>query len=66
MTLEDYFRAEYGEGKIDFSLRVHCSGPIVTVYVHPSGKDGRTTPTLLVSGNTVSVAPGSWSPEWSE
>lgn len=65
MTLEDYLRAEYADGKIDFSMRIAtCHGPVVTVYIHPAGKSGNTTPTLLVSGNEVSVAPGCFSPEW--
>jgi hypothetical protein len=65
MTLEDYLRAEYQGGKIDFSLRINvCHGPVVTIYIHPTGKDGTTTPTLLVSGNEVNVAPGSFLPEW--
>lgn len=58
MTLEDYFRAEYRGGKIDFSLRVECSDG-VKIYIYPSGKAGETTPTLQVQGNTVRLAPGS-------
>lgn len=65
MTLEDYLRAEYGDGKIDFSMRiVRCHGPVVMVYIHPNGKSGTTTPTLLVSRNEVSLAPGCFSPDW--
>lgn len=58
MTLEEYFRAEYQAGKIDFSLRVECSDG-VRIYVHPTNKDGVTTPMLQVQGNTVCLAPGS-------
>lgn len=53
MTLEEYFKYEYEQGKIDFSARISVFNGEVEVYIHPTGKDGNTTPTLLVEGNTV-------------
>lgn len=53
MTLEDYFKYEYADGKIDFSLRIHVWEGVVEVYIHPAGKDGTTTPLLIVEGDTV-------------
>jgi hypothetical protein len=53
MTLEAYFRAEFGEGKIDHALRAHVADGEVLIYIHPDGRDGRTTPLLVVEGNTV-------------
>jgi hypothetical protein len=64
MTLEDYFKYEYGGGKIDHTLRASVYNGVVEIYIHPSGKNGNTTPSLLVEGNTVRLKPGSWSPEW--
>lgn len=64
MTLEDYFSYEYAQGKIDFSLRVSVYDG-VRIYIHPTGKDGTTTPTLVVEGNTVRLALGSSAPGWS-
>lgn len=64
MTLEDYFRYEYAQGKIDFSVRVNCYGA-VELYIHPTGQEGTTTPTLLLEGNTVRLHPGSSAPGWS-
>lgn len=65
MTLEDYLRHEYAGGKIDFSLRVAiCDGSPVEIYLHPTGRDGTTTPMLLVEGNNVRLHPGSIAPEW--
>lgn len=65
MTLEEYFRYEAAEGKIDFSLRASCYDE-VEVYIHPTGRDGKTTPSLVVKGNTVQLKKGSYSPEWPE
>jgi hypothetical protein len=65
MTLEDYLRDEAAQGKIDFSLRVHTiPGNSCEIYIHPTGRDGTTTPMLLVEGNTVRLHPGSSAPGW--
>ena len=64
MTLEDYLKYELADGKIDFSLRAHYDGAHVEVYIHPTGRDGTTTPPLVVVGNTVHLKPGCGSPEW--
>jgi len=53
MTLEDYIKYEYAEQKIDFSFRAHVWDGKVTIYIHPAGRDGKTTPTLTVKGNCV-------------
>ena len=53
MTLQEYFQLEHDAGKIDFALRAHCWEGEVQIYIHPAGKDGITTPTLVVTGNTV-------------
>jgi hypothetical protein len=66
MTLEDYFKHEYAEGKIDFSLRISVYQDIVECYIHPSGKSGTTTPSLVVQGNTVRMSPLSFMPEWAD
>lgn len=67
MTLEDYLLYEFAKGKIDFSMRVSAyAGYPTEFYIHPTGKDGTTTPTLIVEGNTVRIKPGSFSPDWSE
>lgn len=52
-TLEDYIKQEYAEGKIDFSFRVSVWDGTVSIYIHPTGKDGRTTPTLTVKGDCI-------------
>ena len=57
MLLEDYSKAEVAQGKIDFIVRAHVYDGVVTIYIHPMGKDGRTTPSARVHGNTV-VLPG--------
>jgi hypothetical protein len=64
MTLEDYIKREYAEGKIDFRFRASVYAGVVEIYVHPLGKDGTTTPSLIVEGNTVRQSPRSFSPEW--
>lgn len=53
MTLEEYIAYEYAEGKIDFAFRAHVFDGKTTIYVHPAGRAGRTTPMLAVEGNTV-------------
>jgi hypothetical protein len=53
MTLEAYFRAEFAEQKIEHSLRAHVADGVVEIYIHPTDRDGRTTPLLIVDGNTV-------------
>ena len=53
MTLEEYFKTEYADGKIDHWLRAHVHDGVVEIYIHPYGKNGNTTPMLVVSGNTV-------------
>lgn len=60
MTLEEYLRYELSEGKIDFRFRAasYDGGP-VEIYIHPDGKAGKTTPLLIVEGNTVR-------PKWPE
>lgn len=59
MTLQEYFFWEYYSGgpdspKIDYALRasVQPTGE-VDLYIHPAGRDGSTTPTLKVQGNSV-------------
>jgi hypothetical protein len=42
-TLEQYFRDETAEGKIDFSLRVTAFPDKVTFYIHASSKDSHAT-----------------------
>jgi hypothetical protein len=58
MTLEEYLRLEFEEGKIDHSLRAHVADGEVQIYIHPTGRDGRTTPLLVVEDNAVR-------PKWS-
>lgn len=53
MTLEDYIKFEYEQGKIDFTFRAHVWNGVVTIYIHPQGKDGTTTPSLCVDGDKV-------------
>lgn len=65
MTLEEYLRYEYADGKIDFSMRVGVYDE-VRVYIHPTGRNGTTTPSLVVEGNTVRIAPGCFAPGWNE
>jgi hypothetical protein len=52
-TLDEYFKAEYAEGKIDHWVRAHVFEDVVEIYIHPHGRDGRTTPPLIVEGNSV-------------
>jgi hypothetical protein len=53
MTLEEFIKSEYEAGKIDFTFRASVYDGEVNIYIHPLGKDGNTTPTLIVSGDTV-------------
>lgn len=54
MTLEQYLRHELANGAIDFTFRATSfNGGPVEIYIHPLNRDGRTTPTLLVEGDTV-------------
>lgn len=53
MTLEEYLKQEYAEGKIDFVFRAHVYEGRVSIYIHPAGKDGVTTPSVLVRGNEI-------------
>ena len=61
MTFEDYLKIEFAQGKIDFSLRFDG----ISFYVHPTGKDGNTTPNFVPNGNVLSIAPGCFHPAWS-
>jgi hypothetical protein len=58
-SLEDYLRDQYapGIGRIDFAFRAAVTDEAVEIYIHPT-RDGLTTPTLLVQGNTIVVKPG--------
>jgi hypothetical protein len=53
LTLEEYFQAEYADGKIDHWARASVFDGRVEIYIHPYNKSGRTTPTLIVEGNSV-------------
>lgn len=53
MTLEEYLKYEGAEGKIDFNFRATIYAGRVVIYIHPAGRDGRTTPNLTVEGDTV-------------
>lgn len=57
MTLQDYLFWEYHSDpmpKIDYSMRVFVDlDGSVSLYIHPTGRDGSTTPTLKVQGNSV-------------
>lgn len=64
MTLEEYLKYEYADGKIDFSMRIHVWDGVVEIYIHPTNRSGTTTPTLVVTGNTVKLSPKSISNEW--
>lgn len=65
MTLEDYIKFEYAAGKIDFSFRAHVYDGQVVIYIHPTGRDGTTTPNLIVEGNKVRMKLGDYMPGWS-
>jgi hypothetical protein len=64
MTLEDYFKHELADGTIDFSLRASVFNGVVELYIHPTGRNGATTPSLIVTGNTVRLAPTCSAPGW--
>jgi len=53
VTLEDYIKKEYTEGKIDFTFRASVYNGVVEIYIHPLGKDGNTTPSLIVTGDRI-------------
>jgi hypothetical protein len=59
MTLEQYLRQEFEEGKIDHVLRAHVvklwpeDPGTVEFYVHPMNRNGSTTPLMIVIGNDV-------------
>jgi hypothetical protein len=53
MTLEEYFTSEFVDGKIDHWARAHVHEGVVEIYIHPHGRDGQTTPLLIVTGNSV-------------
>lgn len=55
MNLEEYIKTEVAEGKIDFSFRASVWNGEVRIYIHPTGKDGRTTPSAVVKGNCVEL-----------
>lgn len=59
MTLEDYIRSEYAEGKIDFAFRATVFEGSVKIYIHPLNRDGNTTPTVEVKGDVI-VWPEGW------
>jgi hypothetical protein len=63
MTLEDFFKQETA-GCQDFRLRATSWNGRVQIYIYPLGKDGGTTPTLDVVGNSVRMAEGSSAPGW--
>jgi hypothetical protein len=52
-TLQEYFAKEFAEGKIDHVVRAHVHAGVVEIYIHPHGRDGVTTSTLIVEGNRV-------------
>jgi hypothetical protein len=53
MTLQEYFTREYAQLKIDHIVRASVFNGVVEIYIHPLGRDGQTTPVLIVEGNTV-------------
>jgi hypothetical protein len=53
MTLQEYFATEFAEGKVDHWCRAHVHAGVVEIYIHPHGRDGQTTPALVVEGNAV-------------
>jgi hypothetical protein len=54
--LEAYLRHELSEGKIDFVFRASSfDGSPVEIYIHPIGRHGMTTPSLVVRCNALSV-----------
>lgn len=64
MTLEEYLKYEYAGGKIDFSMRASVYNGVVEIYIHPTGRDGTTTPSLIIKGNTVELSPRCTAPGW--
>lgn len=53
MNLEEYFKREGAEGKIDFILRAETWDGVTRFYVHPMNRDGLTTPNLQVVGDQI-------------
>lgn len=58
-NLEEYLEKEFNEGKIDFLFRAHIWQATelqkqVEIYIHPMGRNGMTSPQLVVKGNTLS------------
>jgi hypothetical protein len=64
ISFESYLRTELAQDKIDFSFRAAITNIGVVVYIHPTDKDGATTPLLRVQDNILSVAPNSWTRGW--
>ena len=57
-TLEQFLRRALAAGAIDFAVRAHSfNGGPVEIYIYPLNRNGDTTPTLLVEGNTVREKP---------
>lgn len=52
MTLEEYLRTEYADGKIDHALRVEVSDAGVRFYIHPANRSGNTVD-FEVHGNVL-------------
>lgn len=54
-TFEQFLRDAFEKhGIIDFSLRAAAyPGYPVEIYLHPSNRDGDTTPPMIVDGNTL-------------
>jgi hypothetical protein len=52
-TLEEYFKSECAKGTLDFALRATVLDGVVSLYIHPAGRHGDTTPTLIVEGDGV-------------
>jgi ribosomal protein S27AE len=52
-TLEEYFKSECAKGTLDFALRATLVDGVVSLYIHPAGRHGDTTPTLIVEGDSV-------------
>lgn len=53
MTLEQYFKSEFEQGKIDHAIRANVdSTGLVTFYIHPASKSGKTCD-YVVRGNDL-------------
>jgi cobalamin biosynthesis Co2+ chelatase CbiK len=64
VNLETYFKMEYAQGKIDFAVRAFVHDGKVQIYIHPHGKSGQTTPTMVVAGNHVAPDPANDNGWW--